>query len=126
MKKGATKQKILIADDDRDLAHTLKIWLEDKGYEILLAYGGLQAVELALSERPDLILLDYNMPEGSGLVVLNNLREFLKDKMMPVIIITGVKMYNLDELLKNAGARDFVVKPYEEEDLLTKIRALLR
>jgi len=119
------KKKILIADDDQDFSIILRFWLEDNGYEALVADNGSQVVEMALSERPDLILLDYRMPEGSGLVVLNNLKEFLKERMMPVIIVTGIKMHNLNELCKNAGANDFIMKPYEKAELLAKIRALL-
>ncbi len=120
-----SRYKILIADDDQDLVQTLKGLLEFNGFEILEAYEGVRVVEAAHKKNPDLIILDWKMPAGGGQTVLQSLRAKPETKEIPVIVLTGVDKPDMEATIQQAGAQDFVLKPYEDKALLGKIRALL-
>ncbi len=117
--------KILIADDEVSLANNLKERLVFEGYDVLLAHEGIRATEMANRQSPDLVLLDLLMPVGTGQTVLQNLRTAPKTKNLPVIVMTAMKQPGLEAEIRQAGAHDFVQKPFEMKDLLEKIRLLL-
>jgi two-component system response regulator MprA len=117
--------KILVVDDERAVRDSLRRALELQGYEVELASGGAEALEL-LSEngQPDVIVLDILMPGVDGLEVCRQLRR--RGSGVPVLMLTardavGDRVEGLD-----AGADDYVVKPFALEELLARIRALLR
>jgi two-component system response regulator (stage 0 sporulation protein F) len=118
-------KKILIVDDDKQIAFLLASRLKANEYETVVAYDAVQAVAKAIRERPDLILLDIKMPGGGGLSVLDHLRNSAHTALTPVIIITA--HWNLDilETAKQKGATGFISKPFKTEDLLPKIRKTL-
>ena len=118
--------KILIADDEISLAQTIKERLNFEGYETLLAHEGIRATELANKNKPDLILLDLIMPVGTGQSVLKNLKANPKTKNIPVIVVTAMRKPGLEKEMLDAGANDFVQKPFEVKDLLEKIKILLQ
>ena len=118
--------KILIADDEISLAQTIKERLNFEGYETLLAHEGIRATELANKNKPDLILLDLIMPVGTGQSVLKNLKANPKTKNIPVIVMTAMRKPGLEKEMLDAGANDFVQKPFEVKDLLEKIKILLQ
>jgi len=120
------RKKILIVDDDRSLVEVLQKRLEVSGYETVCAYEGVRAVQMAHSEKPDLILLDWMIPTGHGGTVIESLASKNDTRRIPIIIITGVY-----EKLKEVEA-DFpkVVqaifrKPIETKALLHKMREVL-
>lgn len=117
--------KILIADDEVQLVNMLKERLHFEGFETIVAHEGIRATEMANKQNPDLILLDLLMPVGTGQSVLQNLKSSPKTKNIPIIVMTAMKKPGLEQEMLDAGANDFVAKPFEIKDLLEKIRALL-
>ncbi|GMA28501.1 hypothetical protein GCM10025874_17540 [Arenivirga flava] len=115
--------KILVADDDPQFLRALRITLAAKGYEVVVAADGRQALSLAIDERPDLVMLDLGMPRLDGVAVIEGLRGW---SAAPVLVVSGRtgaadKVQALD-----AGADDYVTKPFAMDELLARIRALTR
>lgn len=117
------KKKILVVDDEKPIADILKFSLEKEGYEVICAYDGEEAVELALNESPDLILLDIMLPYKDGMEVC---REVRKTSDMPIIMLTA-KDSEIDKVLGlELGADDYVTKPFSTRELLARVKANLR
>jgi two-component system, OmpR family, response regulator VicR len=118
-------KKILIVDDDEQIALLLASRLKANKYEIVVAYDGLQAVTRAFSEKPDLILLDMKMPAGGGISVMDKLRNSIHTALTPVIVITAYPSIEIQQKVKEMGAVDFISKPFKAEDMLPRIRKAL-
>ncbi|MBO9608803.1 MAG: response regulator transcription factor [Paenibacillaceae bacterium] len=115
--------KILVVDDEQPIADILKFNLEKEGYQVLCAYDGGAAVELALSEDPDLILLDLMLPVKNGIDVC---REVRAKRNTPIIMLTA-KDSEIDKVLGlEMGADDYVTKPFGTRELLARVKAHLR
>ena len=115
--------KILIVDDDRKLVDLIRLYLEKDGYRALVAYDGRQALELARTKAPDLIVLDLMLPEFSGLDVCRALRS---ESKVPIIMLTA-RTSEEDKLVGlDLGADDYVTKPFSPRELMARIRAVLR
>ena len=119
------KQTILIVDDDADLVKTLGCLLEAEGFNTLTAYEGIRAVEKANKYLPALILLDLQMPAGTGQTVLASLRSRNETRKIPVIVLTALDDPSLETAVLQGGAQDFLRKPCDPELLLQKIRGFL-
>jgi diguanylate cyclase (GGDEF)-like protein len=118
--------RILIADDDADLREILRAVLEPAGYAVSEASDGERALRLVQEAPPDLVILDYMMPRLSGPQVCEWLRRDLLLRHLPVIMLTGKaevqdKVYGI-----NAGADDYLVKPFEPKELLARVQMVLR
>jgi len=114
---------VLIVDDDPQIRRTLSSVLTSQGYSVIAAKSGDEALETIRSERPDLILMDVNMQGRSGVETCREIRE---DSDIPVIILT-VRNAERDKVLAlDAGANDYIVKPFGANELLARIRATLR
>ena len=115
--------RILIADDDPQLLRALRITLTAKGYDIFTAVNGADAIAAAVDHRPDIFLLDLGMPELDGIEVIHGIRGWSEAPILVVSGRTGAadKVEALD-----AGADDYVTKPFSVEELLARIRALTR
>jgi DNA-binding response OmpR family regulator len=118
-------KKILIVDDDKQIVLLLASRLKANNYEIAVAYDALQAVAQAFSEKPDLILLDMKMPAGSGVSVMDDLRNSTNTALIPVIVITAYPSTEIQQKVKEMGAVGFISKPFKAEDLLPRIRKVL-
>jgi DNA-binding response OmpR family regulator len=118
-------KKILIVDDDKQIVLLLASRLKANNYEIAVAYDALQAVAQAFSEKPDLILLDMKMPAGSGISVMDDLKNSTNTALIPVIIITAYPSIEIQQKVKEMGAVGFISKPFKAEDLLPRIRKVL-
>lgn len=118
-------KKILIVDDDEQIVFLLASRLKANNYEIIVAYDALQAVAKAFSEKPDLILLDIKMPAGSGISVMDNLRNSADTALIPVIVITAYPSTEIQQKVKEMGAVGFISKPFKAEDVLPRIRRVL-
>src|SRR5271169_1320217 len=118
-----TSAKILIVDDEPQIRRVLRTTLTSQGYTVAEARTGEEALELVRTERPDLILLDVNMPGMSG---LETCREIRSSSDTPIIMLTvrGSERDKVQAL--DAGADDYVVKPFGSEELMARIRAGLR
>jgi len=118
-----SETKILIVDDEPQIRRVLRTTLVSQGYTVAEAKGGDEALEQFREERPDLILLDVNMPGRSGLEVCQEIR---RTSDIPIIMLT-VRNTERDKVQAlDAGADDYVVKPFGSEELLARIRAALR
>lgn len=119
----ASMGKILVVDDEKPIADILKFNLEKEGYEVVCAFDGEEAVQLAFSEDPDLILLDLMLPIKDGMDVC---REVRTKSNMPIIMLTA-KDTELDKVLGlELGADDYVTKPFSTRELLARVKAHLR
>jgi two-component system, OmpR family, response regulator len=115
--------KILVVEDDETLNGILKYNLKKEGYGVITAFDGLQAVQMARQEKPDLIILDLMLPELDGLEVCRILR---KDMIVPVLMLTA-KTEEIDKIVGlEIGADDYITKPFSMRELLARIRAVLR
>ena len=115
--------KILVVDDEQTLVDLLTSNLEREGYEMISANDGLTALDLADRQKPDLILLDWMMPEPNGLEVCKQLR--LKTKV-PIIMLTA-KSEEIDKILGlEMGADDYITKPFSPREVQARVRAQLR
>jgi two-component system, OmpR family, KDP operon response regulator KdpE len=118
-----TSAKILVVDDEPQIRRVLRTTLTSQGYTVSEAPSGDEALELIRSGRPDLILLDVNMPGRSG---LETCREIRSTSDIPIIMLT-VRNTERDKVQAlDAGADDYVVKPFGSEELMARIRAALR
>ena len=115
--------KILVVDDEQLLVKGIKFNLENEGYQVLTAYDGAAAVELARRESLDLIILDLMMPQLSGSEACMKIREFSD---VPIIMLTA-RSEDADKIIGlESGADDYVTKPFNILELKARIRALLR
>jgi DNA-binding response OmpR family regulator len=115
--------KILAVDDDKKTVELIKLYLEKDGYQVLVAYDGGRALELARQKRPDLIVLDLMLPAVDGLDVCRILRA---ESKVPIIMLTA-RTTEEDKLLGlDLGADDYVTKPFSPRELLARVRAVLR
>ncbi len=119
-------RKILIVEDEPAIIDVVRRILCLKGYRVIEAVDGRSGIELAISEKPDLILLDVMMPGMDGFEVCRSLREDLDTMMIPVIMLT-VKSRTEDRIKgMESGADDYVVKPFNAVELLVRIEAVLK
>ncbi len=116
--------RVLLVEDDKSLATALKELLEQEGYRVRLVLDGKRGLELALSEEFDLILLDYFLPGMDGREFLKRLRS--EGSKVPVIALTVVSDIKNKVDFFQAGADDYITKPFHFEELLARIRAVLR
>jgi two-component system, OmpR family, response regulator RpaA len=113
--------RVLCIDDDSDFCHALKIRLESRGLTVQQATTGLDGYCYALGESADVILLDYQLPNGSGDFILEQLKTNPATKGIPVIVISGSKDRALRHTLINGGAVRFLHKPLDFEELMSEL-----
>lgn len=117
------KCKVLVVDDDGNIVDLVRLYLERDGYQVLVAYDGLEALRLARQRRPDLIVLDLLLPEVDGLDVCRILQT---ESKVPIIMLTA-KTTEEDKLIGlELGADDYVTKPFSPRELVARVRAVLR
>ena len=112
-------KKILLVDDEQQLALAVKIRLQSKGYQVVTASDGRQALELIATEKPDLVILDVVMPVMDGYFCLREMNQRFGRGKFPVVILTARD--RMKELFDLEGIEDYVVKPFDHDDLLVRI-----
>lgn len=117
-------KKILLADDEQQLALAVKIRLQSRGYQVATASDGQQALALAAKERPDLVILDVLMPVMDGYSCLRELNTRFGRGAIPVIILTARD--RMKDLFELEGIEDYIIKPFDHEDLLVRIDRVLK
>jgi len=119
------KKKILVVDDERDIVKALMIRLQSNGYDVIVAFDGAQGFFMANKEIPDLVILDIRMPAGDGFSVVEKLRQSDRTHRIPVIFLTGSPETNAEERAMGLGARFYIKKPYDPEELLDAVKRAL-
>jgi DNA-binding response OmpR family regulator len=117
---------VLIADDDHDIVRFVALNLRLEGFDVVVANDGQDALDMALDVRPSLILLDTMMPRMDGYEVCSRLRDQRPDAQIPVIMLTARSMDADRSMAYTAGASDWVTKPFDPADLVSKVKDHLR
>ncbi|NTV54283.1 MAG: response regulator transcription factor, partial [Syntrophaceae bacterium] len=118
--------KILIVDDDATTRKLLGLYLKAKGYEVAYAENGLEGIEKLGAENPNLIISDLNMPYMDGIEFVKTVRADPQQKEIPILMVTA-RTETADRVAGlDAGADDYVPKPYDIQEVLARVRALLR
>ena len=118
------KPRILIVDDEEDIVTNLEAFLEEEGYEVLTAREGETAFEKIEEEKPNLVLLDLNIPKMSGLQILEKLKP--KETGIKVLIFSGIATKAERDQALSLGASGYLNKPIQIATLLTELRRLVR
>jgi two-component system phosphate regulon response regulator PhoB len=119
-------QKILIVEDERDIADLIGFNLERNGYAVVKAYDGISGTDTALRERPDLIILDLMLPGRDGYGVFKELRRDARTAQIPVIMLTA-RAQTEDRIQGlEAGADDYLTKPFSPKELMLRVSAVLK
>ena len=117
------KTRILVVDDELRIVKFVRAVLKDKGYEVLTATDGVEAVQTLEKELPDLVITDIMMPGMDGFEVCRRLREW---SQVPIIILSAIGDETDKVKCLDLGADDYITKPFGEDELLARVRAVLR
>ena len=118
-------KKILVADDESHILHVVSLKLRNAGYEVVTAKDGAEALELAQSEKPDLLITDYHMPELSGLELCQKLKQDPATSMIPAIMLTA-RGYHLEpQDTEQSGILRMLSKPFSPRQLLATVNEVL-
>lgn len=120
-----TGKKVLVVDDEIHIVHVVAIKLRNNGYEVISADNGADAYDLALSENPDVIVTDYQMPVMSGLEFLEKLRSSEQTKDIPAILLTARSFAITDEQKQALNINACLSKPFSPKELLGNIEDIL-
>ena len=118
------ERKVLVVDDDPGMRDVLEAALTPENLKVFTSADGKDAIQKTLSLKPDLILLDINMPELNGLSFCRAIRAGSETQDIPIIIVTGMTARGRVEECMEAGADDFLGKPFHVEELLVRVRSM--
>ncbi len=119
-------QRILVVDDDKDVVRLMRAYLEQAGYEVLVAYDGETAVHNVRREKPDLVLLDLMLPGINGWEVTRIMRADANLAAIPIIMLTA-RVDDVDKIVGlELGADDYVTKPHNPREVVARVKARLR
>ena len=120
------KQKILLVEDDKDIQEIIEYNFTSEGYEVITCSDGEDAVDLIRHETPDLVILDWMLPNLSGSEILRQVRSSKKIRKIPIIMLTA-RTEEIDKLKAfDTGADDYITKPFSNAELIARTKALLR
>jgi DNA-binding response OmpR family regulator len=121
-----TPCKILAVDDENDVLLIVKTTLESEGYDVVSASDGETALEIAMEQKPDVIMLDIMMPGMDGFEVLEHLKENDETAEIPVIMLTGVEDKSKIQKAILSGIQYYIIKPFDVKEVVEKLRVVLR
>jgi two-component system, OmpR family, response regulator len=116
-------KKILVVDDEKKIVEIVRAYLEKDGFQVISAFDGKTALDLVIAQHPDLIVLDLMLPEISGLEVCRTVR---KESNTPIIMLTARDEVTDKIIGLETGADDYVTKPFDPKELVSRVRAVLR
>jgi DNA-binding response OmpR family regulator len=122
---GREAPLVLVADDEDDIRSLVSFRLKRAGYDVITAADGEEALVLATTRLPDLVVLDMMMPKATGLEVMRSMREQSTTKDIPIILLTARAQEADVARGFEAGADDYVKKPFSPQDLQARVQALL-
>jgi len=120
------REKILIVDDEPDILDVLELTLKEEHYEVIEAKDGMQALEMVKKKGPHLIILDFKMPRMNGDEVCKILKNDILLRHLPIIMLTSKREVSDKVKGIDAGADDYIVKPFEPAELLARVKMILR
>ena len=120
------KRKVLVIDDEPDLVKAVEIRLEEAGYDVIFAYDGIEGLDKARREKPDLIILDLMLPKMDGYKICALLKKDAKYTKIPVIMFTARAQESDKQMGEEVGADLYITKPFQHEIILAKIKELLK
>lgn len=120
------RKRILFIEDEKDMMEMLTFRLEAAGFEVIQAYDGQEGLDKAYAQNPDLILLDLMLPKVEGYKVCQQLKSDEKYKRIPIAILTARASEKEKKLGYECGAEAYIAKPFEPEELMDKIKELLK
>ena len=123
---GKVQHTILIVDDFDDTRLLLRTWLQKKGYRVLEAENGNRAVSSVETDRPDLIIMDVEMPELDGLAATRKIRDLKDFQEVPIVAVSAYGADQYRDHALAAGCNEYVSTPFEPEELERLIRALIK
>ncbi|MBP7041223.1 MAG: response regulator transcription factor [Chloroflexi bacterium] len=121
-----SRQRVLVVDDDKDVVRLMRAYLEQAGYEVLVAYDGETAVHTIRRDMPDLVLLDLMLPRLDGWEITRIMRSDANLAAIPIIMLTA-RIEDTEKIVGlEMGADDYVTKPYNPREVVARVRARLR
>ena len=121
-----TSERILVVDDDREVVRLMRAYLEQAGFDVLVAYDGQTAMHTLRREKPDLMLLDLMLPDTDGWTITRSVRGDHALSSIPIIMLTA-RVDTTDKIVGlELGADDYVTKPYDPREVVARVRARLR
>lgn len=117
--------KILVAEDERDIRDLIAFTLQFAGFEVVLAVNGVEAVELASRERPDLVLLDVRMPKMTGYQVCETLKAMPEMSTIPIVFLSAKGQESEIQQGLDVGAVDYILKPFAPDELTRQVQRIL-
>lgn len=124
--RADSSPRVLVTDDDAITRMLVKLLLEREHYEVLEATNGLEAVQIASREHPDLLLIDLNMPEMDGYEAIARLRKDFSLATLPILVLTAEDGPGIEQRVLGLGADDYILKPFEAATLLSRVNAVFR
>lgn len=118
-----SNHKILVIDDEPKIRRFIEIALNTQSYDVLLAETGLKGIQIMIEKTPDLVILDLGLPDMDGYEVLKEIRKW---SVIPIIVLSARPDENQKVLLLDAGANDYVTKPFNIQELFARIRVAIR
>ena len=119
------KKVVLVADDEEDIKAVIGMFLETQGYEVVTSYDGLDTLERAREIKPDVILMDIMMPVVDGIEATRQLKASAETRDIPVIMLTAAAQSEMVRKAMQAGAFDYISKPFEPEQVQEAIQRSL-
>ena len=119
-------KKVLIVDDEQDIVETLRFMLESEGINCLVAYDGEEALNLAKSELPGLMILDVMLPKINGYKICRLLKFDAKYKNIPILMVTARSQDEDKAIGQETGADEYITKPFEINDVVMKVKQYLK
>lgn len=116
--------QVLIIDDEKNILRAVTMYLEGHGYDVITAVNGLSGIQKAEEIIPDLIILDLVLPDIDGYIVCKTLKEHPRTCSIPVLIMSAKSQAEDLEKAFEVGANDYIVKPFEANDLLNRVKEL--
>ncbi|KAA3657443.1 MAG: DNA-binding response regulator [Chloroflexi bacterium] len=120
------KQRILVVDDDKSIVKIVRTYLEQSGYDVLIAYDGESALHSIRSDKPNLVVLDLMLPDRDGWDLTRLIRSDKRTAALPIIMLTA-RIEDTDKIIGlELGADDYITKPFNAREVVARVRALLR
>jgi len=116
--------KLIVVDDEIDLAETLARFLSGSGYDCMTAFNVQKAIDLIIQNCPDLVITDYRLPDGDGFDVIKHVQQTLPRR--PVILMTGYHDPRLEQAARTAGVAEYLRKPFPLAALTTAVQTALK